>query len=528
MFFVFLYMTKKLTLLFTLLSFYLVKSQNISLPEDLRQHNLTEYNSSLFNPAFSLTRNKPQSIALWSRWQWQTIDADPSTLFLNFTSKWTNESALGAGFFQHNTGLYLNTGGVLNYAYSLEFSEKVKLGFGINLFGYNKSVVDEALLLTPLPDDSGLNDFVMQFAPGIFLTAGNFGIGITSENLLDYNFTAKNRDSSPEDRIYTGMVSYGFSIGSNNAILRPMVYAKSIPNNDTQVGGNLIFTAEKFWLQGGYNSFYGVSGGGGIRLLKKLSLGTLVEYGTNTGFEDIEPTFEIYASYFLKSQVFEEEKEEEEILSQEEEKAKEELESEDEFSKKELKAIEKAEKKALKAARKKGKLSKKELAEQERLAAEQQAKEEEERMTLEAEKRMEEQRLEAIKAEEEKQARALAIKKEEEELAKIKAADELARQQVNEKVEVQAGEKYQEVTNEDGLEPGFYLIANVFGTKKYFNAFMNDLRNKGMKPKSFYRSKNNYNYAYLERYDTIGEARRARDNNFNGRYQENTWIFRVK
>jgi hypothetical protein len=97
------------------------------------------------------------------------------------------------------------------------------------------------------------------------------------------------------------------------------------------------------------------------------------------------------------------------------------------------------------------------------------------------------------------------------------------------KVEVkpEAGEKYEEVVTEDGLVPGFYLIANVFGTKKYFDAFMQDLRAKGIEPGSFLRGKNNYNYAYLKRYNTIGEARRARDNKFGGKYQAKTWIFRV-
>ncbi len=96
-----------------------------------------------------------------------------------------------------------------------------------------------------------------------------------------------------------------------------------------------------------------------------------------------------------------------------------------------------------------------------------------------------------------------------------------------EKVTPQAGEKYEEVLTEGELEPGFYLIANVFGTKKYFDAFMQDLRKKGIEPGSFLRVRNNYNYAYLKRYATISDARRARDNNFGGKYEGKTWIFRV-
>ncbi len=92
----------------------------------------------------------------------------------------------------------------------------------------------------------------------------------------------------------------------------------------------------------------------------------------------------------------------------------------------------------------------------------------------------------------------------------------------------QAGEKYEEVLGEDGLNPGYYLIANVFGTKKYFDAFMADLTKKGLQPKSFFRSKDKYNYVYLERYDTLDEASKARDSKFNGRYVDKLSIYRVE
>ena len=98
-----------------------LKAQDVVLPSDFRQHNLTEYNSSLLNPAYSLDRNNPSSVALWTRWQWQTFDGDPTSLFLNYTMKLNEVSSGGIGFFQQNTGVFLNTGGALNYAYNIEF-----------------------------------------------------------------------------------------------------------------------------------------------------------------------------------------------------------------------------------------------------------------------------------------------------------------------------------------------------------------------------------------------------------------------
>lgn len=93
---------------------------------------------------------------------------------------------------------------------------------------------------------------------------------------------------------------------------------------------------------------------------------------------------------------------------------------------------------------------------------------------------------------------------------------------------IRAREKFEEIQGEEGLEPGFYLIANVFGTKKYFENFMKTVGAMGLEPKSFYRSSNTFNYVYLERYNTMEEARRARDSGFFVKYRDKTWIFRVR
>jgi len=57
---------------------------------------------------------------------------------------------------------------------------------------------------------------------------------------------------------------------------------------------------------------------------------------------------------------------------------------------------------------------------------------------------------------------------------------------------------------------------------------MQSLKDKGLDPKSFYRTQKKHNYVYLERYDSMQEARKARDSKFFGKYPETIWIFRVK
>jgi hypothetical protein len=88
-------------------------------------------------------------------------------------------------------------------------------------------------------------------------------------------------------------------------------------------------------------------------------------------------------------------------------------------------------------------------------------------------------------------------------------------------------QRYEEARGENGLTPGYYLIADVFKEEQHFIKFMRLLSDRGLQPSSFLRSSNQYHYIYLERYDTLEEVREARDSQFNGQYTDETWIFRV-
>jgi lipopolysaccharide export system protein LptA len=88
-------------------------------------------------------------------------------------------------------------------------------------------------------------------------------------------------------------------------------------------------------------------------------------------------------------------------------------------------------------------------------------------------------------------------------------------------------QRYEEARGENGLTPGYYLIANVFKEEQNFKKFMRILSDRGLQPNSFVRSSNQYHYIYLERYDTLEDVRAARDSQFNGQYTDETWIFRV-
>jgi type IX secretion system PorP/SprF family membrane protein len=526
-----------------------LKAQEVVLPTDFRQQNLTEYNGSLVNPAYSLDRNNPSSVALWARWQWQTYDGDPTSLFLNYTARINDVSAAGVGFFQHNTGVFLNTGATLNYAHSIELSENVILGVGLNMFAFQQKLADDRFFIPNPIQTSVDNDFIIQMAPGVNLTIDRFNIGLVSENLFDYNFTTNERNTSPEDRMFQALVSYDFPVSvlstDDSSVIRPMLYYKTIPGLDNQVGLAALLTTNKYWAQAGYNSFYGFSGGVGGRFFKRFSFGALVEIGTSSDLKGQDPSFELVTSYKLGTLQTPEEKLEEQLLAEEQKNKEKLLENKEE---KELVSTEltAAEKLALKNETKKQKRlvlvetkrvkdSISNASRQSDLAVKE-SKRDIRRKRDSIENARAEQALataKALKQQKQQDSVATVMRKEAEAvaLAQQQRQDSIAQSEAlamkNEVVSVKAGEKYEEVAKEGSLEPGYYLIANVFGTKKYLDAFLVDMKKKGIDAKSFFREKNKYNYVYLAKYNFIKDARQARDSKLGGKYNDKIWIFRV-
>lgn len=445
---------------------FLGLAQEVRLPADFRSHNLIQFNSSLFDPTLSFERNMPRSFSIWSRWQWQSIDGDPTSLFANYTQKIGNQTAMGLGYLQNNTGVYLNKGGNFNFSHALPLGEESSLIFGANVFAFNQELADDQLILgngTPVGMLNDQSNFIIQFSPGLRVNTNGFGIGVVIQNALDFNITSGEREAAP--RILTGLASYDFPINlfGDEGYLRPQAYIHSIPDADTQYGITAAMSTSNFWIQGGYNNFYGASGGLGVTLFKKLSLGGVMEFGIEDPVSNEDPTFEIVASYFFGDQKFSEK-------------------------------------------------DSKEKAEVEK------------RRRSDVDEREEQRRLAQARLDSTNNARkeALAAAREQARL------DSIARVKREQEVVLQENEKYEEVVSSDGLQPGFYLIANVFGTEHYYLKFMKSLRAQGLEPKSFYRRVKGHHYVYLERYDTLEESRIARDSRFGGKYSGTLWVFRIR
>ncbi len=480
-------MLKKCFLILTCLIFSgVLYSQRTTLPVDWRQHNLSKYNANVFNPALSFVRNEGTNLSLWGRLQWVGIENSPTTYLINYNGRIGERSGAGLALFQHNIGLFTDSGLMVNYARGIQLARKSWLTFGVNLVGLRRGL-NQASFITPEPDPLLLNsdqDFILAVMPGINLTLNSFNFGFSSENLFDYNFTISDQQTDFSDKIFLGYVSYDYQLTNrgnaawNNAIFRTTVYGKTIPNQDTQYGVQAFIDVPKYgWAQLGYNNFYGIAGGLGARVTDGISVGFLVETGTNTT-SAFGATYEVTAAIEFGKRTSQFKNNDKPISFKEGPKPK----------------------KKQKSSKINKETNKKALI-----------------VSTPSEKIIDTTQLSN------KSIQDI-------ELEKLTSIDRDTDKKILNKVfkSGNANPRYKSVERIEGVEYGFYLVVNVFSQKKYFDLFMRLLKNQGLAPKYFFNAENNYYYVYLRKYDKLSQVEKDRRTKYNGRYAGETWILWVR
>ncbi|WP_340198472.1 PorP/SprF family type IX secretion system membrane protein [Ascidiimonas sp. W6] len=578
-------MIKKISFFIFVLLYGLLQAQQSVLPVDWRQHNLAKYNDNVFNPALSFVRNEQMNLSLWGRIQWVNVEDSPRTYFINYSGKAGEKSGAGLALFQHNIGLFTDSGLMANYARGIQLARESWLTFGINIIAFKRGL-NEANFITPQPDPSileGKDDFILALMPGINLTLDRFNIGITSENLFDYNLSSSGQQTDFGDKIFLGYSSYDFKVGQNssswkNSILRTTIYAKTIPNQDLQYGlGALMDVPEYGWIQAGYNNFYGISGGLGAKVSKGIAVGFLIETGTRNTNQAFGATYEITAAIEFgnvkgtdEQLVFKEGPKpvrRRKVTSEEENQSLEIIQNKEVSKNEEIKEV------TAQVSNKetdKVETSKPAIISEENLAKE----------SLKVPPKRSRRRV--VVSNEEEEVVVLGNKKESTPTGVLKTSlqDDVNNDNIpdnaNKSVEnvvtdvlseknkdtlnfdnIQQMEikqlesyaidkntdrnvlnalfkeqventRYKVVERIEGVEYGFYLVVNVFAQKKYFDLFMRLLSAQSLDPKSFYNPDNNYYYVYLKKYDKLSEAEQDRRSSYNGSYTGETWILWVR
>ena len=505
---------------------------------DVPSQNLLKFNRFLINPTFSTVREDLSYINLLHRNQSVSFDDNNQLYFLSYSGRINDRSGLGLSLYTQREGIVSNYGVLANFAYGIKLSDKSNFTFGANVSYYNSGLdLNRANPIEIDPLLSGFQDSsLLSFQPGFNISYNQFDFGLFAENLFDYNLKSNQSVTDFKDKTFSGHLQYTFELENSSGVLEnsrimPLARARKVGEEDIVLGGNLIFDLPKLgWLQAGYDTFYGASAGIGFNLGKRLSLGYTMEKGLSNSFDNFGITHEISFAYSFTPNLTEDrvmlEENEEVVASVEEEQEtiEEALTSEEE----EITEL------------------KRRLAENDAILAELMFRQDsmETNREKDLEKRferimrmvrnetngerpdLEEKAREMYYINNDKTALVENVEKpkpnEYKTIVKKKTqADRFIQEAQRNNVK---GQKFRDL---EGVENGYYIVANVYKGEHYLNKFIDNLNDQGLDADYIDNPKNGLKYVYLKRYDTWKEALAAHKSGINGTYNGEIWVMNV-
>ncbi|MFS4457324.1 PorP/SprF family type IX secretion system membrane protein [Maribacter sp. 2304DJ31-5] len=503
-------------------------------------HNQLFFNRFLINPTFSLVRENKSYLNILHRNQYATFDDNSQNYFIGFSNKLNERTALGIGVYSQWSGVIQEFGFNANYATSVRLGDKTKLAFGTNVTYFNQGLDKNRVVITENDPEvaEARKESKIAVQPGINLSVGNFDFGLYAKDLLRYNQTTNefltnlNVNSISASLQYTHNFTAGRGL-FESARLMPLAQIGKNEDGSLSYLGSLLLDLPKYgWLQTTIDDEYGISAGIGFNLSKKMSLGYLMEKDLSREDANLGWNHELSLAYKFKEEgisgnIYVEASQDSKIdrivRNYEEQIAS--LIAERDRAKKKTK------RKNIPGPT--GEESS--LAYQNRMILDELILRQdsiEEARTAAFEQRFEtvvrllrndvKNSIKSNLSEFSKEENTVLVSNDMQEDIKEAFANEERRKNFAKLPIKVLGE-----SDIIGVKSGYYVIANVYSNKKYLNAFINDLKKKGIKAKQFYNKENGLHYVYLADYDYKQDAQTAFVSDMNGKYRDEKWIMQV-
>ena len=267
--------------------------------------NSMKFNKFLLNPTFSFVKEQGAALSFYNKRQWVQFDQAPQTYLFSYSGRFKENEGISLGLFQQNYGVLTTFGGVANFAHNVVLQQDSNLTFGLNL-GFYKSGLNKGAVVSNTIDPSLENipsNSLLTINPGINYGVGNLDFGVSMNNLFLYNVnSSKMVENDPEKSIqahimHTGYLNtYGFFDKSKFSALVSSEFKKE----KTVISGLMMFAIPTgIWIQAGYNTLYGASGGLGLNLTPRIS----IEYNFEKSLGDLSnfgSSHEIVLAYKFK------------------------------------------------------------------------------------------------------------------------------------------------------------------------------------------------------------------------------------
>jgi type IX secretion system PorP/SprF family membrane protein len=511
---------------------------NANLGSSSTYHNQLFFNRFFINPTFSLVRENKSYLNILHRNQYATFDDNSQNYFLGFSNKINENTAVGIGVYSQWSGVVQEFGFNANYASSVRLGEKSLLTFGTNITYFNQGLDKNRIVVSEEDPEiaDARKESKIAVQPGINLSLGKFDFGFYAEDLLKYNQTTNEFLTDLSVKSVKASVQYTHSFENSrglfeNARLMPLAQVGQNLDGSLYYFGSLLLDLPNYgWLQSTLDEEYGVSAGVGFNLSKKMSLGYLLEKNLSKQDANLGWNHEISLAYTFKGDDLgitvadnSSDNQIDRIVRNYEEQIADLIAERDD-------------------ARKSGQRKKSTEVFENDLAYENKIILDELILRQDS---IEEARIAAFEQRFELIVRMLrsdidtTIKNSLQDFSTEVETSYVSNEMDFETEPADAfanssRESFKELpikmlgdSDVIGMNSGYYVIANVYSNTKYLNAFIKDLKQKGLDPKQFYNKENGLYYVYLADYDYKNEAQMAASTNLNGKYNEEKWIMQV-
>ncbi|MCB0456344.1 MAG: type IX secretion system membrane protein PorP/SprF [Flavobacteriaceae bacterium] len=224
------------------------------------------YNMNVVNPAYAGSKETLSLTALYRK-QWTGLDGAPETITFSGHSPINDKMGLGLSAIKDELGPVKETNVYVDYSYTLQVSEKLKLALGLKA-GATFHDVGLADLELQDPNDpffsQDINNTYPNIGAGAFFYGDNFYIGLSVPNFLtSVHLDENGLKYGSETNHYFATAGYVFQV-SENMKLKPSVMVKSAFDAPLSFDGNLnALFYEKFEIGVSYrleDSFSGLVG----------------------------------------------------------------------------------------------------------------------------------------------------------------------------------------------------------------------------------------------------------------------------
>ena len=172
------------------------------------------FNRHLVNPTMSIFNTYKSEYVAYHRNQWFDYEESPKTYMVNYSRNNYENSAYGLGVYQQEIGVWKSFGAIANYAKGVRLNDETILSLGFNMVFFN-SGLNRGKIITGEADpflDQYDNTSLLMLNPGLSLQFGKFNFGVYGDNLVDYNFSSSEMQTKFGDKTISSHLSYIHSL----------------------------------------------------------------------------------------------------------------------------------------------------------------------------------------------------------------------------------------------------------------------------------------------------------------------------